>query len=43
VLRAPMDCQPCYRRRCSAPPACMDAVTVDSVVAAAADILRPAS
>jgi heptosyltransferase-1 len=43
ILRAPMDCQPCYRRRCSAPPACMDAVTVDGVVAAAADILRPAS
>jgi len=39
-LVAPVDCGPCYRRRCERSPNCMDAIGVDAVVAAVEDVCR---
>jgi ADP-heptose:LPS heptosyltransferase len=40
IVRAGLACSPCFKRRCPKEPACMAAISVDQVMAAAADLLR---
>lgn len=40
VLRAPMACSPCFKRKCPCAAACMASIDVKQVMAAAADLLR---
>jgi heptosyltransferase I len=39
IVRADLDCSPCFKRRCPKEPSCMAAISVDQVMAAAADLL----
>jgi heptosyltransferase-2 len=38
----PLDCAPCYRRRCDKAPSCMDAIEMESVYAALREALETA-
>ncbi len=40
VLRAPMACSPCFKRKCPDAAACMSSINVKQVMAAVADLLR---